>query len=435
MTRWGAWVVVAIPALLGIASLATGAGDLRSSGMIAGAALTISGCAVMLLLRGRWRRARGVRRILRLVPVAALGLIGMLGLMAGIPEFVQARFGWFVASDAYGPRTVAVLDGTFVVVSDERDGVAALRSDDGRTWTRADDVPVLDGLRIRDAVVTDDQMLAVGQPTDSAVAQVVTTRDGRTWQTASQFGPDVGFGIAPSAIAAADQGFVALAGIYGNDAAFFHSTDGRVWTAGTPAPVFDDHEDAYDVACASTGCVAIGERFTSRGLTGGTRRAITWTSSSERDPWVQADGVFGAATVTGITAFDDVFIAGGHDPATDRAMLWTSSDGRAWTPVNDDPQFDGAAIDGLVDLDGTLVAFGRDHAGGAITVWASDDASRWRRSTVEAGITAGSQIRAVAANSATTVAVGIDTADNSTAVWSSDDLRRWRREVVADRSP
>jgi hypothetical protein len=434
MRRWSVWVVVAIPALVGLVSLAIGSGDLRASGLMAGVALTIVGGATVVLVRGRWRDARGVRRLVRLVPIVAAGLVGVLGLAAGVPEFAQARFGWFVPADAYGARAVVATGGTFVVIGDEREGVVVLRSGDGRTWSKTDDVPGLEDLHIADAVATADGIVAIGQPVDGDVAHVVTSRDGQTWQATAQFGPEVGFGIAPSAIAAARRGFVALAGIYGNDAAFFHSPDGRKWSAGTPSPVFDDHEDAHDVACSSAGCVAVGERFTSRGISGGTRRAVSWTSSSEGDPWVQADGVFGEATVAAVTTSDDVFLAGGHDPTRDRAVLWTSPTGHAWTPVGADQHFDSAAIDGVTDLDGTLIAFGRDHHSGAIVVWTSDDASRWRRSTVEDGTAAESRIRAVAAHGGTTVAVGIDAADNSTAIWASDDLRSWRRATVADHS-
>lgn len=139
--------MVAIPALLAVASLALGPGDFRSGGLMAGVAPTIAGCAVL---------------------------------------FLQAQFGWFGPTDAYGPRAVVAVDGSFVVVSDERDGVVVLRSGDGRTWTRTNDVPVLDGLRVRDAIAADDEMLAIGQPTDSDVAHVVTTRDGRTWRATSR---------------------------------------------------------------------------------------------------------------------------------------------------------------------------------------------------------------------------------------------------------
>lgn len=192
----------------------------------------------------------------------------------------------------------------------------------------------------------------------------------------SRFGPDSGFGIAPVAVAALDDGLIAVGSTNGNDSAFFHSADGRTWTTRGPAPVFDDGESPIDVACAPTVCVTVGERHTTGGLVGGTRRAITWTSS-DGEPWVLSDGVFGAATV---------------------------------------------------------VAFGRDLDTNAIVIWTSDGTSRWQRTTVDDNAASGSRIRAITIDGNMTAAAGVDTAHDGTAVWTSQDMRSWRKTIVTDRT-
>lgn len=430
--RWYVWLLVLIPALFGFVSLTLEVGDMRSSGFLAGLALTIGGLAILLLVKGRWRAVRGVRRMFALAPAAALGGIAVLGLAIGVPEFAQAQFGWFMEPDAYGPRAIVVRDGTFVVVGDERPGAVILRSHDGRSWSRVGDASVLEGLQMRDALVTDAGIVAVGQPSDDAVGQVLTSPDAMTWHAASRFGPGSGFGIAPIAVAASDDGLIAVGSTYGNDAAFFHSADGQTWTTSVPAPVFDDGESPIDVACAATVCVTVGERYTTGSLVGGTRRAITWTSS-DGEPWVLSDGVFGTAMVTAVTTFDDGFVASGYDDGLHRAMLWTSPNGRIWTPVDDQPGFHRAQMDGLTNLGGTVVAFGRDLDTDAIVVWTSDGTSRWQRSTVDDNATTGSRIRAITTDGDTTAAVGVDTAHHATAVWTSEDMRIWRKTIVADR--
>lgn len=406
---------------------------MRSSGFVAGVALSIGGLAILVLLRGRWRTVRGVRRMISFAPIVALGVTAALGLLVGVPEFVQVQFGWFDEPDAYGPRAIVVLDGTFVVVGDERQGAVILRSHDGRSWSRAGHASVLDGLQMSDVLVTDAGILAVGQPADDAVGQVLTSPDAMTWREVSRFGPGSGFGIAPVAVAALDDGLVAVGSTYGNDAAFFHSADGRTWATGAPAPMFDDGEDAIDVACAPTVCVTVGERYTTGGLVGGTRRAITWTSSNG-EPWVLSDGVFGTATVTAVTTFGDDFVASGYDDELHHAVLWTSPNGRVWTRMGDQPDFHRAQMDGITNLGATVVAFGRDLDTNAIVIWTSDGTSGWQRSTVDDNAASGSRIRAITTDGNTTAAVGVDTAHDGTAVWTSEDTRRWRKTIVTDRT-
>lgn len=431
--RWYIWLLVLVPALLGFVSLTLEVGDMRSSGFVAGVALSIGGLAILVLRRGRWRTVRGVRRVVALVPAVALGVVAVLGLLVGVPEFVQVQFGWFVDPHVYGPRAIVVRDGTFVVVGDERQGAVILRSHDGRSWSRVGNAAVLDGLQMRDALVTDAGIVAVGQPSDDAVGQVLTSPDAMTWREVSRFGPDSGFGIAPVAVAALDDGLIAVGSTYGNDSAFFHSADGRTWTTRGPAPVFDDGESPIDVVCAPTVCVTVGERHTTGGLVGGTRRTITWTSS-DGEPWVLSDGVFGAATVTAVTTFGDGFVASGYDDELHRAVLWTSPNGRVWTRMGDQPDFHRAQMDGITNFGATVVAFGRDLDTNAIVIWTSDGTSRWQRTTVDDNAASGSRIRAITTNGNMTAAAGVDTAHDGTAVWTSQDMRSWRKTIVTDRT-
>jgi hypothetical protein len=429
--RWYVWLLVALPAVAGLAALILDLGDFRSSGAVAGVGLSLVGATVLLVRRGRWRGARGARRLVALAPIAALGFVGLLALLAGVPEFVQTRFGWFVPPDAYGPRAIVAVDGTFVVVGDEPDGAVILRSEDGRSWTRAPRAPVLDGLEMRDALTIDGGVMAVGQPLDEPVGQVLTSRDGQTWQATARFGRDVEFGIAPTAIAAANDGVVAVGGIYGNDVVFFHSVDGRRWTTVAPEPVFDDGEDPLDVACDVARCVTVGVQYDAGGMIdGGGRRAVAW-SSAHGQPWVPVDDVFGAATVNGVTASDDGFVAVGHDEARTQAKVWTTPDGRAWSMVDDHPDFRNAQMDGVATIDGRVMAYGRHRD--TIVVWARDD-DGWRRSTVDDTVEPGSRIRAIASNGTTVAAVGIDTSAASTVIWTSADGRRWQRAAVPSTS-
>ena len=91
--RWYIWLLVLVPALLGFASLTLEVRDMRSSGFVAGVALSIGGLAILVLRRGRWRTVRGVRRVVALVPAVALGVVAALGLLVGVPEFVQVSSG------------------------------------------------------------------------------------------------------------------------------------------------------------------------------------------------------------------------------------------------------------------------------------------------------------------------------------------------------
>lgn len=422
--RWYVWLVALTPAALGICVLGLGLGDFRSSGAVAGVGLSIGAVAVLLLLRGRWRSAHGVRRLLGLTSVAALGVVGVLGLLVGVPEFLQVRFGWFVASDAYGLRAIVAVDDAFVAVGDGRRGAVVLRSTDGRAWQRAPVPPALDGVGMRDALVTADGLIAVGSAAGDDATQVVTSRDGVQWRPTARMGHDV-FGVTPVALAGTGERVVAVGSIYGNDAVFFDSVDGRAWSGVPPEPVFDDGEDPTDVACDAVRCVAVGERYNAGGLLGGDkRRGIAW-STVAGEPWVQSDGVFGHAVVTGVTASGDGFVAVGYDEPSDRAAVWTSQNGRGWTSVSNDRAFHDARMDGVVTIDGMVTAFGRH--GDAIVVWTRIATGAWERATVDATVQPGSRIRAIASNGATVAAVGVDAADGSPAIWTSVDRVRWER--------
>jgi len=419
--RWYWWVLALLPAVVGSTSLQLEIGDLRSSGFVSGVGVTIGILAVLLLVQGPWRGSTGLKRLVLVLPVVMMGLIGIVGVALGLPEFFQKQFGWFLGPETYGARAVVVIDEGFVVVGDDLEDGVVWYSADGVNWSRANDAELL-GLEMRDAIVSDGEVVAFAQPSEGGEARVLTSVDGKTWLLRARFGNEQ-YGTSPNAIALWHDEFVGVTAIYGNDVEFFYGTSVASWRSVEPSPVFDEGEDAVDVACSRQVCVAVGERYDPNAFMSSDTGAMVWTSTNGQR-WDLVDHSMGIATLVAVAATDDAFVVVGNEE--DHAVVWTSLNGRDWSQLDGQP-FGSSQMDGVVDVDGGFVAFGRDTETGALVVWKSETGAEWKRSTVDEGLLPDSMLRSVAANGETWVAVGIDTDLQTAAIWVSDDGDSWER--------
>jgi hypothetical protein len=419
--RWYWWVLALLPAVVGYTSLQLEIGDLRSSGFVPGVGVTIGILAVLLLVQRPWRGSTGLKRLVLVLPVVMMGLIGIVGLALGLPEFFQKQFGWFLGPDTYGARAVVAIDEVFVVVGDDLEDGLVWYSADGVNWSRANDAELL-GLEMRDAIVADGDVVAFAQPSEGGEAMVLTSVDGKTWSLRARFGNEQ-YGTSPHAIAQWQDEFVGVTAIYGNDVEFFYGDSVTSWRSVEPSPVFDDGEDALDVACSPQVCVAVGERYDPNAFMSSDTGAMVWTSTNGQR-WDLVDHSMGIATLVAVAAANDAFVVVGNEE--DHAVVWTSLNGRDWSQL-DGRSFGSSRMDGVVDVDGGFVAFGRDTETGALVVWKSETGAEWKRSTVDEGLLPDSMLRSVAANGETWVAVGIDTDLQTAAIWVSDDGDSWER--------
>lgn len=101
---------------------------------------------------------------------------------------------------------------------------------------------------MRDAVVYDGEILAVGSPPDAAEALVLTSSEGQTWALGSRLSHDES-GISPEALSESGGNLMLVADTIGNDVAFFRGSNPSTWGLVDPLPLFDDGEEIDDVAC------------------------------------------------------------------------------------------------------------------------------------------------------------------------------------------
>ncbi len=423
--RWYVWVAAFLPAVAGGVSLVLDdTGDFRSSGLMAGVGVTLGVLAVLLGLLRPWRTRSGRSKLGSIAGVGLLGIAALAGIAGGVPELLQARFGWFVSPDAYGPRSVVGVDGGFVAVGNDRDGGVIWFSSDGSSWSRVSAAP-LTGLEMRDLVVADDALVAIGAPSGSDQGVVLSSPDGQTWEVAARFGGGGEFGVYPIALALLDRELVVVTDTYGNDTAFFHGPDAETLRLSLPAPEHDDGDFVLSVACTSSSCVAVGGQTDIGVFTESSAGPAIWRSTDGAQ-WTLTGGGLGTAELSAVAARDEGFVVVGNNSDQGHGVVWTSPDGDEWTQV-DGAVFQNAVIDGAVNLDHGLMAFGRDLETSAIVVWSSPDAMQWERTVVDSTAPVGSQIRSIAGRRPLIVAMGIDVASKSTAVWISTDGQVWNR--------
>lgn len=421
-TRWW-WVLALSPAAAGVASIASGAsGDMRSSGLMAGVSVSIGLVAILLLARAPWRGKRGLGRGLSPLPALLLGAVSLLGLSEGLPEFLQAR-GLFISVDSVGPMAVLDHDGRLVLFGNDTAGGFVWASEDGSSWSIVE-VEVLTELEvIADATVFDSSIVVLGQTGADAV--VLISADGEVFEESGRFSNSA-HGTNPTAVAGFEDGLVAITNIYGNDVEFYASNDTRSWTPGQPSPIFDDGEEARDIACSDEVCVGVGFLDATYRPELDADTGVAWVSSSG-DSFQRVDHDFDTGSLDAIAWNRRGFMVVATSP-DGVGSVWQSSDGIEWLPVSG--PFTEMIVDGIEALDASYVVFGREPVTGAVIVWMSEDTTGWREAVVATGLPEASQVRSLTSTLSGLVAVGIDGETLDVLVWTSPDGGDWQETAV-----
>ncbi len=358
--RWWWWALALGPAAAGFASIAMGAGDMRSSGLMAGVSLSMGLVAIILVARAPWRGKRGLRRWLSPVPALLLGAMSLLGLSEGLPEFLQAR-GLFLHVDSIGPVAVVEHDGRVVLFGNDTAGGFVWASDDGSTWGSVD-VGVLTELEeVADATVFESSIVVLGQ--SGAEAVVLISADGDVFEESGRFS-NIAHGTNPTAVAGFDDAIVAITDIYGNDVEFYASKDTGSWIPAQPSPVFDDGEEARDIACSDAVCVGVGFLDATYRPELDADTGVAWVGSSGGS-FPRVDHDFDAVSLDAIAWNRPGFlvVATGPDGG---GSVWQSTDGIEWRPISG--PFTEMIVDGIEAVDASYVVFGRNPGMGAVMV-------------------------------------------------------------------
>ncbi|MEX2653518.1 MAG: hypothetical protein WD532_00645, partial [Acidimicrobiia bacterium] len=342
----------------------------------------------------------------------------LVGVALGLPEFLQAR-GLFVDLDDVGPRRVVAFGGGFVLVGSDTDGAMIWYSADGVTWSAVDD-PALVDLEVRDVVVVDGRLVALGALEEPTQAVILVSSDGRHWERHEGFG-NVDHGTVPEAISRSGEGLAVVADIIGNDVEFYTTPDLGSWTVSEPVGEFDDGESGEDIACSDAVCVAVGSHHAAYRSELAADVGVAWVNTGG-DRFDLVDHDFESEILTHVVWADPGFVVGGNDSSR-LGVVWHSEDGRQWTRLAG--PFEDARFDGVeATTDGYLI-FGSDRESGAIWVWESVDGLQWAESVLSAGLPAGSHVRSVAAGDSLRVAVGVDSETRGTVVWTSPRGGDW----------
>ena len=423
--RWWWWVLALVPAAAGVVSVAFGAGDLRSSGLMAGVSVSLGLVAVLLLLRAPWRRRDGAARWFSVVPPLLLGLVSLLGLSEGLPEFFQAR-GLFLDVEAVGPVAVVEDEGTLLVVGNGTEGGFAWTSDDGSDWTSIS-ADVFAELEVADAAVYGSSIVVVGQSAE-AEAVVLVTEDGAAFEESGRF-TNSEYGTIPQAAAGFADGLVVISDIYGNDIEFHTSSDGRSWAAAHPSPVFDDGESARDIVCSDQVCVGVGFVDATYRQDLDTNTGVAWVSTSG-DNYQSVDFDFNTESLDAIAWNPSGFLIVANSP-NGRGLAWHSTDSTNWNPISG--PFTEMTVDGVQAIDTTYMVFGRSPTAGTLVVWTSRNLTDWEEAVVATSQPEGSQIRSIANTQTGLVAVGIDGGTFDILIWNSADGTDWQLTTLAPR--
>ena len=243
--------------------------------------------------------------------------------------------------------------------------------DGGRTWT--DVTPEgFAAIGIASVVEHDGRLVGVGRGdtinVDANRAAVYLSDDGLTWREAEGAAGLEGQLID---VVATDDGFFAVGGVPGADAAgVWRSTDGETWerTGGD-----FEHAFMWAIAEGGPGLVAVGWR---------------------------------------------------RNPDPDLAV-WTSADGVSWELAPDPEAFAGYEATDVIDLDGTMAMVGSSFTGEGGQVWFSDDGLTWELADLAGTMTGGAYARGLARIPGGLVAVGGGGSMQGMA-WFSPDGRSWQ---------
>jgi hypothetical protein len=389
---------------------------------MAGVSVTFGLVGVLLLLSAPWRGRDGVGRWSSLVPPLLLGLVSLLGLSEGLPEFFQARR-LFVDVDSVGPVAVVEHEGTLVMVGNDTTGGFAWASEDGSDWTSVS-ADVLGELEIVDATVYGSSVVVVGQSLE-AEAVVLVSEDGATFVESGRFANSE-YGTIPQAAAGFVNSLIVISDIYGNDVEFYTSADARSWTAGQPSPVFDDGENARDIACSDQACVGVGFVDATYRQDLDTNTGVAWVSPSGGD-YEPVDYHFTAETLDAVAWNSPGFLVVADGP-NGMGLAWHSTDGTDWNSVVG--PFTDMTVDGVEAVGASFVVVGRDPTTGTLVVWTSENLTEWSEAVVETGLPEGTRIRSITNTQTGLVAVGIDSANFDTLVWTSPNGNEWQQTTT-----
>jgi hypothetical protein len=421
-------VLATIPALAGIVSLQLGVGDFRSSGLVLGVAMSLGLLAILLLWRRPWKGRDGVSKWLEPVPGLMLGLVALLGLSEGLPEFLQAR-GLFLDIDSQGPRAMVGFDGGFVLAGDDGNGGVLWLSDDGTKWSQIEE-PVFDDVLLRDLLVVENGLLALGESADPSEAVVLSSADGTQWQVVGRFGNSE-YGSVPRAISRLAGTVVAITEIYGNDVEFYRGADASSWTVSEPTSVFDDGESGRDIACSESLCVAVGFHDATYRDDLDANTAVAWvTTTGSSYQLVNHD--FASDRLQAIAWADNGFIAVGNT-LTDEGVAWLSRDGESWTSLTG--SFNEMTITGITSTAGQYTIFGHKLETGGLVAWTSTTGDEWSEEIISDELVEGSQIRAIVNQGHIRIAAGIASDTLDTLIWTSTNDQPWEHTTTIHTSP
>ena len=256
-------------------------------------------------------------------------------------------------------------DGLIAIGFDGGFGTTLWTSADGREWT--DITPAeFASVGIAGVVEFDGGLIGVGRgntiDVDANQAAVYRSDDGVTWRTV-----DTDMAGQLIDVVATDQGFFAVGGVPGADAAgIWRSTDGETWER---AGADFEHAFLWSIAEGGPGLVAVGWRRNPE------PDLAVWTST-DGDEWTLAPDPEGFAgfEATDVIDFDGRLVMVGSSFDGTRGQIWTSVDGIAWELA--DVDFEGTYARNVNRTPAGLVATGGGADANGRT-WISRDGLTW----------------------------------------------------------
>lgn len=420
---WIWWALAAVPALVGVVSLQLGVGDFRSSGLVLGISMSLGLVAILLLSTRPWSPRVGVSKWRAPVPGLILGLVALLGLSEGLPEFLQAR-GLFLDVDSQGPRAMVGFNGGIVLAGDDGEGGLLWLSDDGTSWSQIEH-PVFEGVLLRDLLVVDDGLLALGEGSDPSEAVVLSSADGTQWQAVERFG-NSDHGTVPRSISKSASTLVVIADIVGNDVEFYRSVGSSSWAVSEPTPLFDDGENGRDIACSESLCVGVGFHDATYRDEIDSNTGVAWVGTTGTD-YRLVDHDFDSENLEAIAWANSGFVAVGNTP-TNVGVAWISQDGESWTSLSG--SFNQMTITGVTATPDGYMIFGLNPETSGLVVWASTTGDDWSEEIISNELAEGSQIRTIVDQDGTRIAAGIASDTLDTFIWTSTNNRPWRHAAT-----
>lgn len=398
------WLLVLIPAAAGVLSFVVSwrDEDFRSSGLLAGIALSILLVGVLLAMRRPWRGETGAVALAIGGGVALLLAVGMVGLAGGLPELLRERLSLFLSSDDRGLLAIAPLDDGFVAVGHPQTG-AAWTSPDGSNWAQAPLPSPLAGLEVRVLASAGGTLWAIAQ--DDTAAGLLAEVPGldQRWVAGSRFA-DEDHGQQPRAAAELGDQLLTFGSTYGNDVIFYRGNPRQALVRAGPEPAGDRGYSARGLGCSDAACVAVGEHWEPA--------AAIWHTTDGED-WELVHLDRGAVAATGVVPVADGWLAVGHDGGS--AVTWRSADGLRWEQDTELAVPD-AVFEGVAAVGGIVTVHGHDARSDRAGLWTLGDGG-WR--SIDLGAPPGSRIRGLAFTDDSIVAAGVVGDSLRAAVWVS----------------